>query len=440
MATNVVRLQPTDGTRQRRVEPYPFTTDFERVLALYIATKPPVFGALGEALDSKMLTAPEAQHVVDAAKAIALDVGRGPDASVLVVQRLRRWQDEGRVTAAQIVAVGDYLDAALDGPQFSEEACIEEVAAVLRHRMRGEAVMAAIDGHGKRGDLEKAAELIGKANRVGRVDVSPGLLVGGGAALDIERLRTVSRLKSGQRDYDFHGANVARGELGVAIAESGGGKSMWLNQVYCHGLRQQLFCGYVTLELPEPLVMARVLADLCDVPIDTITESAAWENEERAAALPGIGRGYVRYFPGHGTTVEDIIAWVEQTEATAGQQMDLLVIDYADKLTVKGSDSEYTGQRSVYEHLRTWLVRTQKFCWTASQATRAKQKRLDMEHVADSMHKVRIADLIATLNVTEHENGDREGFIFVAKFRTGKSRFTVGPLAIEYSHGRFAAR
>jgi hypothetical protein len=94
--------------------------------------------------------------------------------------------------------------------------------------------------------------------------------------------------------------------------------------------------------------------------------------------------------------------------------------------------------RDVYEGLRLFAVERNMWCWTASQSkAKGKDKgskhNRDVESLADSMHKGRVADLVVTLNVNDDGN---EVTMFVAKNRTGKSRFAIGPLPTDFALGR----
>ena len=89
-------------------------------------------------------------------------------------------------------------------------------------------------------------------------------------------------------------------------------------------------------------------------------------------------------------------------------------------------------------YLRVYAHERKIFCWTASQASRQKDRKriLDLNDVADSMHKIRVADLVITLNVRD-EGSEFPQIIFkIAKHRTGKSRVEIGPMPTEYERGR----
>jgi hypothetical protein len=153
----------------------------------------------------------------------------------------------------------------------------------------------------------------------------------------------------------------------------------------------------------------------------------------------------VRDFTPYATTLEDIKEWVDQCEQFYGRKMDLLVVDYADKVGAKAKkgeqqSNEYTSGRVVYEGLRIYADARKMFCWTASQANRQKDRKkvLDLNDVADSLHKIRVADLVVTLNL-QGEGEETEVVLNIAKHRTGRSRVKIGPLPCAYELGQVVA-
>jgi uncharacterized Fe-S cluster-containing radical SAM superfamily enzyme len=63
----------------------------------------------------------------------------------------------------------------------------------------------------------------------------------------------------------------------------------------------------------------------------------------------------------------------------------------------------------------------------------------EVDDVADSMHKVRVADLVLTLTPPNTgEDEVTELIHYVAKHRTGKSNVQVGPLRTEFECARIA--
>ena len=763
-------------------ETYGFDPAFERAVIALSCSRPRFFGRIGRALDPKMIMNPIAKLALEAAQAIGRDLGRGPSSSVLVIQRLRRWMEEGKVTIEQLRAVGGLLDDADDVGLPPTDETADEVAPLLKRRAQADVVTLAINEYQKRGDFDRVVETLAKAQRVGIVDTSEGIRIGTASFGEIERLRHIKRLPTGVPELDaMLSGGHARAALGVVVGAAGDGKchakgqgilmsdgtirkvedvcvgdrligpdgkvrnvlrtnrghgelfdvvplrggtpwrvnadhvltltgsgryagevvdvslrnwSAWSRQrkhlfklfhigveefegvsrvrlpldpyflgvllgdgslqndlritsadseirdmvefecrrfdlrlkVYEHdrapsyelvgqrgrknpvreivrglGLwgtksgtkfipqiykvgsvaaRAALLAGlldtdgntnksgmeftsksrqlagdvafvsrslgfaasiaevekcctntgavgtyyrvgiwgdgldllplrlerkrpserrqkkdhhvtgfvvepvgegdyygfsldrdsryllddftvthnsmmlshiaadalfegmsvlYATLELPEAEVLARLKANLTGLPINAILDGSMEQAKSRIAELETrLGIGYVQEFTPHMTTVADLGEWVTRCEDTIGSSIDVLIVDYADRLSAPTEKSEYQAMRVVYEELRQLGVDHNCFNWTASQASRQQKgsKRTDLNHVADSMHKVRIADLVITLNVKGEDTDLLE--YYIAKHRTGRSRVIVGPLPTEFERGRIS--
>jgi hypothetical protein len=429
-----------------KVEPYPFADEMERALATLLASRPKLYARLGAALDPKGFSVPVAKLALEAIRAIAHDSGRGPDHTVLVIQRLKRWMADGRITQDDINEVVDMFDAAEDSGLPSEEAVISEVAPILQRRAQRDAIESALADYQKRQDPTHAFQLLEKAQRIGEVEETTGVLVGSASFEAMERLKKVDRLPSGILELDDALAGgFLRGTETVYIAGTGGGKSQALIQNATASALRGFFTGYVTLELPEEIILARLKANMTGLFVDDILAdpSRAKGALARITSHPGYGGIVVGEFTPKVTTVGDLRDWVESMEQRHGRRMDVLVVDYADRLGVGGSrrkkdrdeENTYASALDVYEELRIWGNDTGRWVFTASQAQRAKDKgkKLGVDDVADSMHKVRVTDYAITLNPRD------EGATLlwhIAKNRLGKANANIGPLPVQFECGR----
>ena len=431
-------------------EGYGFTPDFEAAVITLACRSPRFYGRIGHALHPLQLSSDSASWALKAAHAIAKTLGHGPDNTVLVMQRLNNWKHEGKISADVVSNVLDFFEYADDVGVPSEESVIHELAPVIKRRQEKNALSAAINSYNKGGDLSLLVDAVAQAARLGEVDVSIGTKLGMSSFDDIASMRHLDRLPTGIDDLDLMiDDGLGRGSLGIFIGGSGDGKSMALSQIAAFGLMEGLHVAYATLELPEPHVLGRIKAALTSVEIIDIMRGDPYDEDARTrldSLGDDLGTGIVKEFTPHATTVSDISEWLKTCEDANGRPVDLLVVDYGDKLASPSKkDSEYNAMRVVFEGLRILALERRMWCWTAAQSTRRgnknkmnKKVRLDLDDVADSMHKVRVADLIVTLNVSETETGSRDIEFFVAKNRTGKSRFVVGPLPTEFNFGRIA--
>lgn len=425
-------------------KPYLFDPSFEKQLVAIACSKPRFYGRVGGQIDPELLKLEPSKLAMRAAKQIADDVGHGPSSTVLVIQRLRRWMADGKVTLEAIKKVAELFDDAEDAGLADEESMVKEIAPLLADRLRDQAVKESIASYGKKGDLSKVIELENKAARIGQVDTSIGTILGPDSFSEVVALKDLQRLPTGIMELDsVLDGGLQVGGLGVAVGGSGDGKSMYLSHVAGVSVWDGLFVGYATLELPRPIVLARIKANMTGVPINAMLAGDVRDAKKLLKRRAGkLGRLIVQDFTPYVTTVEDIKEWVDQCEQQSKRKLDLLIVDYGDKVGVKKTkgdrdSSEYTSGRVVYEGLRIYANDRKTFCWTASQASRQKdrKRRLDLNDVADSMHKIRVADLVITLNLKE-EGEEQTLTVYVAKHRTGKSRCEVGPLPTEYECGR----
>ena len=420
---------------------------FERMVLFHCAENPRFWGKVGMHLDPDCFASEEGELVIKACREIAKESGRGPASGSVVLQRLRRRVFEGKITEAQRAAVGVMFDEVEEGGAGDPEQIADVMVPLLQRRMQAEAMQLAADQWAKQGDFSSVRRVLESAEQLGRAEVLGSTRLNVGGFRVIEASKNLVRLPTGVFELDMQIENgMARKCLGVWMGDSGAGKSLALAHQAVEGVTRQMLVGYITLELPEHVVLARLYANLTGVPTNLIldSDSSRAEAERRVLELEdSIGVCEVADMPPGATSVRDVLNWVEQIEDTHGRQMELLCVDYADKMyapELRGQTNEYQAMKHVYEGLRRDLaVARNMWVWTASQASRPSKesgKRLDLHHVADSMHKVRVSDLWVSLNMKEEEGLE----LFVAKNRLGRSRFAVGPVATDFERGRLSVR
>lgn len=414
---------------------YGFGSEFEQAVAFFCATRPSFFGRIGRVLDPELMSSDDAALIVGACKSIAEDTGSGPSTELIVIQRLKRWCEEGKIAKSQILSVVDYLGEAEDSGLPTEEELLVEVVPVVKSMKQRDALEHANDEFIRTGDISQLSEEIRAASRIGAVDLTPGIKVGQGSFSEIERMRALDRCPIGIIEVDaaINGGLLREG-LGCVIGGTGGGKSMTLIHLLSNALHLGMNVCLASLELPEFMQIARIKANLTGIPIDELVSGSTDIAKKRLEELaPQMGNCYVKYFTAGSTGVQDLNEWMNVCEQHMQSKVDLLVVDYADKLGDPGSTHDYSLGKVVFEGLRGLAVERNMWVWTASQPKRRKDKGIiDTDDVADSMHKSRIADLIITLN--PDDSGDIT--YFIAKNRVGVSKAKIGPIPHDWAFGR----
>lgn len=433
--------------KQRAHDPYNFDPGFEAALVTALSCRPKLYGRVGEHLDPECLGAPAAKLALQALNVVVRDLGSGPESVVVVLQRLRRWMHEGKTTHAEIVAVMDLYDTAEDRGLPSTEELVGEVVPVLKRRMERESIDTALQEFQRKGDPARALARMEIARRLGIAESGIGTVLGPASFEQILRLQRVVRMRTGIMELDDAlDGGMFRATLTTLMAGTKVGKSMGLVQLACAGLLQGFNVACATLELPVPIWSARVKANLTGIPINAILEDpygcGAAELLDEFQSLPAFGRITFKAFTAKVTSMTDLLSWIADVEEVWASPVNLLVVDYADKMrsrTSKGSEeqSSYQSTDAVYDDLFGWARDNDRWSATASQAKRVKDRRdkgrkLEADDVADGMGKVRNSDYVITLNARD----EGEQMLYNVITRLGRSGVTAGPLPTDYAVAR----
>lgn len=425
-----------------KTEAYRLEPGFEIAVILSTVKRPKFYGVIGHALEPDALGEPIHTLILKAVRAIVKDLGHAPSHETIVVQRVSRWVEDGTVTQEELDEVVDFF---LDAPALPPEAeVISELVPVLKRRMEADAVRMAMDEYAKKGDFEQVTKIIRSAQALGKQDTGVGLRLGAGAFEEIERLSNMDRLSTGIEELDLGlDSGLPRGCLGVYVGGPGGGKSMFLSSLAATAVQKGYFVVAVTLELNRAAWMARVLANLTGEPINKIM-SCDFEVTRRKVEkmYPILGTFLVMDMPAKLTTMKDITAWYMACAEEEGHKPHVLLVDYPDKCKshLREDQGEYAGQNTVYETLRLFAHEQNIWAWGASQPRRSagkeKRRRIELDDLADSQGKARVADLVITGN--KDASGEMLDY-FVAKNRYGKSDFSVGPIPHDWACGKMVA-
>ncbi len=442
MSEQKTQLRSIEGgasTGAARAENYGLDPRFEMGAVVALCRSAGLYARIGASVDPASLGSPVATLAMKAAQEFAREIGKGPASLLVVLQRLNRWRDDGKLSQAKIEEVADAFDAAEDAGVPSDDAVVAELAPILQRRARQAALRGAMEDFAKGGDMAKTEAALAKARSIGRVADVDGSILSGASFESIDALRLMDRMPTGITELDLLlDGGYPRG-LSIFVGDSGAGKSMCLAHSAAEGIYNQMHVGMVTLELPEEVQLARIIANLTGTPINDLLNG----RQQRAKArleqmIPALGMLTVRYFAPRATTVDDLFRWIEQREQKVGRRMDLLVVDYMDKLSTGADESDYKAQGNIADALRDYALSRQMFCLSASQAKRASGKGgktagLDLHDVADSMGKVRVADIVIPIRKDE-ENHTVD--FFLGKNRLGESRRGTGPLPQDQACGR----
>lgn len=241
-------------------------------------------------------------------------------------------------------------------------------------------------------------------------------------------------------DNYLRGNGLGEKELGVILAPTNRGKSMFLKHIaefnMLRGLRGLIF----TMEMSEDRYLDRF-----DMSLNQLTSTEMSDNpgkiQNRLKEICNnkeIGQIHIKEFPAQSATVDSLRTYTENLRRT-GFFPDFIVVDYADLLS---STVAYTEERHVrshiYQKLRGWSVDDAIPIWTASQANRASlsKSQITVADIAEDFGKAMIADVIVGLCQNKKEKEQEIMRLFLAKNRDGTSGLEV-TVVTDFSHAKF---
>lgn len=215
----------------------------------------------------------------------------------------------------------------------------------------------------------------------------------------IERVRNQrGGTSTGWKDIDnklYGGFN--RGELNIFAAPSGGGKSLFLQNLALNWSIAGLNVVYITLELSEELSSMRL-----DSMITGMNTRDVFKNKDDVdlkVRMQGkqAGKLQIVQLP-NGVTINAISSYLREFEVKNDIKVDGVLIDYLDLMMPaqsKVSPSDlYIKDKFVSEEMRNFAVEHDILFATASQLNRAavEEVEFDHSHIAGGLSKVQTAD------------------------------------------------
>lgn len=220
-----------------------------------------------------------------------------------------------------------------------------------------------------------------------------------------ERSKTPSRTKTGWPQLDdLLGGGLARKEMILFSANSGGGKSITLANLGVNFLAQKLNVLYISLELSEELIEQRF--DTLYTGISTVIwQSKIDEISTTVEQLaPHMGKLTIKRMPS-GTTGNDIRAYLKEFELTNGYIPDLCIVDYLDCMGPNdkmSKDNVSEKDKQTSEQLRDIGFDYNMFIATASQQNRTavEATELNHSHIAGGLTKINTTDWYVSIIMT----------------------------------------
>jgi replicative DNA helicase len=332
------------------------------------------------------------------------------------------------------LAIGE-MEALMVADVSDREFVAESVAGFARHQAVIQAVSECVDLIEKK-DFGPIEELV-------RTAVNIGVSKIGGSYNHAEMLaqRTQNRkdraaglmaptgITTGYKvldDYFYH-KGWGRKEMAVLMGGPKAGKSMAMISFGINAALNGYTVLYVTLEVSKEIIAERIDANIAERAISELgdhpDEVEAAVKRFHAKAAPFV----IEEFPTGTMRPSDLQRLIE-THKAKGVVFDLVIVDYADLMVPERVlDNIQENSKRVYVGMRGIAMVEGFALLTATQTNRegAKKAVATMTDIAEDFNKVRIADVVISINATDEERARQEARLYFAASRNQRSGFSV---------------
>lgn len=229
-------------------------------------------------------------------------------------------------------------------------------------------------------------------------------------------------------DDSLYHKGWGRGELSVLMGGAKVGKTTALTDFGIQALKAGNNVLYVTLEVSAKIIAERMDANITDTPMKELEDRVHDVREKVERFVSTTGKTFaIKEFPTGTMTPSDLRRLIERFKAR-GIVFDLVIVDYADLMSPeRHSDSPIENSKSVYVALRGIAMKEHIALLTATQTNREGYKAAvaKAEHVSEDFNKIRIADVIISINRTDEERAAGQARLFFAAIRNSAGGFTI---------------
>jgi replicative DNA helicase len=228
-----------------------------------------------------------------------------------------------------------------------------------------------------------------------------------------------------------------RKELTVIMGGAKAGKTTALINFAKAAVQDGKNVLYVTLEVAASIISSRLDAALTSTPMRELDTSLHSVEAKVTDAATGAGKLKIAEYPPNSFTPDDLSRLIEKYKSPQTNRdgtvreaiiFDMVVVDYADIMAPNHrTNDSIENSKNVWLDVRAVAVRENLALLTATQTNREgfKSTVARAEHIADDFNKVRTADLLISINITDEERAEGVCRLFFAASRNQEGGFTV---------------
>jgi replicative DNA helicase len=314
---------------------------------------------------------------------------------------------------------------------------IDQVATFARHQAVSKAILDSV-GHLDINDFDKISSALKEALDVGEHGDSTGYDYAGMIeARTEERIERAagklppSGITTGYPELDrlLYHKGWGKRELSVLMGGAKAGKTTALIDfaVSACGHYNRYNVLYITLEVAAKIIAERMDARISQQVMSELGSHIHDVKDKVKKFMERAGKFIIHEFPTGSMRVSDLRRLIERYKAR-GITFDMIVVDYADLMAPERfTDNAIENSKNVYVALRGLAMQEDLAILTATQTNRegAKKAVATMTDISEDFNKVRIADIIISINRTDEELKMNQARLYFAACRNQAGGFSI---------------
>tara|TARA_B100002049_G_scaffold236750_1_gene224417 strand:+ start:4282 stop:5625 length:1344 start_codon:yes stop_codon:yes gene_type:complete len=381
-------------------------------------------------------------HFESVAEGVLVDIGLDyydrygtTPSRAIFVKLLKDRIADGRVRKELVDDVKAALGSIWKSDLSDGEYVADEVAKFARSQAYAQAMIKAIDLHAKR-DFEGIRRIMGEAELVGLNEEGQFTDYWGDIDLRTQRrkdevagIKPSKGIPSGVPELDkfLYYKGFERQGLTVLMGAPKSGKSTGLGEVAKGMSLLGYNCLYVSLEVSDEIIADRLDANVTSTDMTEIT-SHIMDIDGKIKAVRGkAGKLMIHRYPASTFKPSDLKRLIRRYRAK-GIKFDAVFPDYLDIMAPDHKESEKRDEsKNTWTSVRDIAI-TEDLAMISATALNREGSKASVGRatdVAEDINKIRIADLVISINATEEEKMRGEARLFFAASRNQRDEFTV---------------
>jgi replicative DNA helicase len=316
---------------------------------------------------------------------------------------------------------------------------VDEISNFARRQATINAVVAASEIIDKGDDVAKIMPLMQKALDTGTSDLSTAYDYKGSIKQRTEirkaRLKgdiSFNSVTTGYKEFDatLFRRGWGKAELSLYMAPSKAGKSIALIDHALRAVERGYNTLFISLEVSTEIQNDRMDSNISGVKMDDLYTYIDKVNERVEKWATRAANLKMHEYPSGTFRVSDLRRIIKRYQAQ-GTIFDLVVVDYTDIMLSESSSTEGIDKsKQVLIDLRALAQAENVAILSATQTNREGAKAnetkegkglIEAIHVAEDFNKIRIADLVISINANELEKQCKEARLYFAASRNQKA-------------------